>query len=173
MCREQVESLLKKLSIIYDKIFSKVFPIITILVAIVIATVYGIMFYVFGGFEAIIYKDIQIYNSLILSSFSLAGFSMVTAGFLTRAENEVIRKFAGRFFRHASVFIFTGMLLFSNIMLSEINKYFPDAITKDATINNMFKFFLIVGGVGILLFFLELADLTRSFVNIFSFLKEK
>lgn len=167
MQKNKTPNSLKKLLI------EKVVPTASMSVLVLIGTLYFIMFYLFGWAEVIIHKDIQIYNSLIFSSFSLGGFSMTVASFLLQSKNKKIKNYTRVFLLHSSLFILSGALLFSSILIAEITKYIPEErIIENTTINNVFKFFLILGTIGLVIFFIELSFLTHSFVEVFSFLKK-
>jgi uncharacterized membrane protein YidH (DUF202 family) len=129
------------------------------------------MFYFFGGVDALVMQDLQIYNFLLVSSFTLAGFSMTTAGFLSRIITKN-RNFSREFLFQSLIFILSGVMLFSNVVFSRINRYIsPTIITTDKKMQFIINLFLVIGGTGIFLFFLGLVLLVYFLMKVSYVLK--
>ena len=127
--------------------------------------IYGLFFYFFGGIEAIIRHDIQIYNFLLFSSFTIAGFCLTSGSFIKGSLSKKMKKKHSRqLFGLSALFILSGVLMFSNIIFVEIVKNIKE--TSDVTINIISNFFLIIGATGIIFFFLFLSFLIEELIEI-------
>jgi len=126
---------------------------------------YSLFFYYFGWLEVLIHHNTQFYTTIISVSFSLGGFSMAVAGFLSQTKNKKVKHYSRVFLFHSSLFILSGVFLFAGILIAEITRYFPiETINKNIWISTIFNFFLIIGSIGVVLFFLDLPFLVYSFI---------
>ena len=131
---------------------------------------YGILFYFFGGVEALVRQEIEIYSFLLFSTFTVAGFCIATGSFIRDSLPKKLReKYTKRLFGFASLFILSGVFMFSNIVVGEIGKYIKES--SDIITNFTLHFFLILGATGILLFFFLLYWLIEELMKIAKVLK--
>jgi|UniRef100_A0A7C3WLR4 hypothetical protein len=120
--------------------------------------------YLLGGLEAILFENVSLYTELIKSSFTLAGFGLTSIAFFHKENKDIARRFALPTF----CFLLAGLFLFANMYLHTLSKL--------SIKGELLTFTLIIGGLGISLFFTALTILIYDIFKVFAlfgFLKKQ
>jgi hypothetical protein len=139
------------------KTLIKIFEICLIPIAFFLAP----MMYLFGGLEAIIYKNQEIYKDLITSSFTLAGFTTAAIAFVIKQEKKIIKFLIPP----TALFLLSGLLMYANIIVGEFSTFNIDT-AKSNILNYGFSAYVLIGGVGIILFFETIVLLITELIKI-------
>ena len=111
--------------------------------------------YLLGGLEAILFSNTSLYTELIKSSFTLAGFGLASIAFFHKENKNIARRFA----LPTLYFLLAGLLLFANMYLHILSKLNIK--------NGLLAFPLLVGGIGMSLFFTALTTLIYDIFRVF------
>lgn len=131
-----------------------------------IAIFLAIMLYLFGGLEAIVNKNQDVYKDLITSSFTLAGLAIAAIAFAIKQEPKIVKLLIWP----TILFLLAGLFMYANIIVGELFKFNINL----AGFNMLYYVFAtsyIIGGVGIGLFFTGLILLVIHLRRIYSSLQ--
>jgi len=74
---------------------------------LIIAGIYIILLYIVGNLQGLLSNNVELFYTLIQSSFTIAGFAM-TIGILTLNPEKKKAYIGKKFFSHATIFVLAG-----------------------------------------------------------------